>query len=157
MQLSIYISHFHFLSNFILLPRFLLFHPLNWGGWWRFSSTLLVLCFHRPSSGRESRHPTQTFVLNDKLSPQGTTAKTFLIKRPPIGKTFQNFTSYLVPNAQYASLSLPSVDIFIFTLPSIATDRSLSSFKTVALGLTAKLKNKFIDKQCDYLWKRTKD
>lgn len=54
--------------------------------------------FHEPcpsaGTGQKSRHSNQTFVLNDKLSPQGRAAETFLIKRPLIWKTFGNFGPY---------------------------------------------------------------
>lgn len=58
---------------------------------------LTILHPHHPLflfRGRKSQRTERTCVPNDKLSPQGSTAKTSLIKRPPIGKTFQNFNFY---------------------------------------------------------------
>ena len=141
---NLLIARSYFFSDIQVPVRsFVLFQPLQRGGWWRFSSTPLVLCLRSPSTeAGKSRHPKQTFVLNDKLSPQGTTAKTFLIKRPTNRENISKLhSSYLLPNAQYARLSSLSVNIFIFTLLSRSRPIALSaySFETAAVGLVAKL------------------
>lgn len=104
--LSLYILNFRLILSFFIL----LFYS--------FSLSFQTPRFdHSPPSsslfrGRESHRTEQTSVLNDKLSPQGSTAKTSLIKRPPIGKTFQNFNflsatsfaRYFPPSIGFSSL-----------------------------------------------------
>lgn len=78
----------------------------------------------------------EPLYLNDKLFPQGFAAKTFLIKRPPTGKTFRNFNPYLHRRSNTSSVSANRGHFYFYPSPPAPRFPATIAFKTVAAGPT---------------------